>query len=68
MKQAVSLAIAAGIGLSIAGTAVHGQNSTLGTVKQREALKCGVNAGLPGFSQSDAMGNWRGLDVVGLQQ
>jgi general L-amino acid transport system substrate-binding protein len=39
------------------------QTSTLETVRQRGFVKCGVNAGLPGFSQSDDLGTWRGLDA-----
>jgi general L-amino acid transport system substrate-binding protein len=39
------------------------QTSTLSAVKQRGALNCGVNAGLPGFSQSDDNGNWTGFDA-----
>ena len=39
------------------------QNITLANVKQRGSLNCGVNNGLPGFSQSDNQGNWAGLDV-----
>ena len=39
------------------------QVSTLETVRQRGFVKCGVNAGLPGFSQSDDLGTWRGLDA-----
>jgi general L-amino acid transport system substrate-binding protein len=37
--------------------------STLGIVKQRGSLSCGVNIGLAGFSQPDDKGNWTGLDV-----
>src|SRR5262249_3030799 len=36
---------------------------TLDAVKSRGQLVCGVNTGLPGFSQADAQGNWSGLDV-----
>jgi general L-amino acid transport system substrate-binding protein len=36
---------------------------TLEAVKQRGALVCGVNTGLPGFSSPDAQGNWTGMDV-----
>ena len=32
-------------------------------MKKRGSLNCGVNSGLPGFSQSDDKGNWRGFDV-----
>ncbi|HSO84063.1 amino acid ABC transporter substrate-binding protein [Thiocapsa sp.] len=32
-------------------------------VKSREQLRCGVSEGIPGFSERDAEGRWRGLDV-----
>ncbi len=37
--------------------------NTLGTVKKRGYIACGVNTGLPGFSSSDSKGKWKGLDV-----
>jgi general L-amino acid transport system substrate-binding protein len=46
-----------------AAVSAHAQISTLDRVKQRGFLSCGINVGLPGFSQSDNRGNWRGLDV-----
>ncbi|WMC11067.1 amino acid ABC transporter substrate-binding protein [Oceanimonas pelagia] len=39
------------------------QAATLDDVKQRGVLKCGVNSGLPGFSNPDDKGVWKGLDV-----
>jgi general L-amino acid transport system substrate-binding protein len=36
---------------------------TLESVRSRGVLRCGVNEGLPGFSMSDANGEWSGLDV-----
>ena len=36
---------------------------TLEAVKSRGHLRCGVNAGLPGFSSPDQKGNWKGMDV-----
>jgi general L-amino acid transport system substrate-binding protein len=55
------LAIAACAAAVAAGTA-HAQ-STLDAVKSKGYLQCGVNTGLAGFSQPDARGNWKGLDV-----
>jgi general L-amino acid transport system substrate-binding protein len=49
--------------LGLGAPPANAQINTLDMVRQRGALNCGVNAGLPGFSQSDAKGNWRGLDV-----
>lgn len=43
--------------LSIASAA------TLDDVKAKGFLECGVNHGIPGFSNSDEKGNWRGMDV-----
>ncbi|MGB5833002.1 MAG: amino acid ABC transporter substrate-binding protein [Thiohalocapsa sp.] len=37
--------------------------TTLDAVKERGFLQCGVNTGLPGFSNADENGNWTGLDV-----
>ncbi len=36
---------------------------TLDAVKAKGFVQCGVNAGLPGFSNPDEKGNWVGLDV-----
>jgi general L-amino acid transport system substrate-binding protein len=41
-------------------TAVAG---TLDDVRARQKLICGVSEGLPGFSEKDASGIWRGFDV-----
>lgn len=37
--------------------------ATLDDVKAKGFLECGVNHGLPGFSESDLKGIWRGMDV-----
>src|SRR5262245_27023216 len=55
-------AVSLGVWLATAG-ATEAQIGTLETVRQRGVVNCGVNAGLPGFSQSDDLGNWRGLDA-----
>lgn len=36
---------------------------TLKRTMQRDAVLCGVNTGLPGFSNPDDKGNWSGFDV-----
>lgn len=36
---------------------------TLDAIKQRGALRCGVNTGLLGFSAPDSQGVWHGIDV-----
>ncbi len=38
-------------------------SATLDEVQKNGRLRCGVSTGLPGFSQADAGGRWRGLDV-----
>ena len=40
-----------------------GSSPTLTAVKARGSLVCGVNEGLPGFSNVDERGIWRGFDV-----
>lgn len=32
-------------------------------VKARGQVRCGVSEGIPGFSERDAAGSWRGLDM-----
>jgi general L-amino acid transport system substrate-binding protein len=44
-------------------TATAQPSGTLAAVKERGYLLCGSNAGLAGFGQADAQGNWAGLDV-----
>src|SRR5215510_4457442 len=36
---------------------------TLDSVKSKGFVACGTNTGLPGFSQPDSKGVWRGIDV-----
>ena len=36
---------------------------TFDAVKKKGFVQCGVNTGLPGFSNTDDNGNWKGLDV-----
>ena len=54
-----ALAILVGTNIS-AGTAAA---STLQDVKEKGFLQCGVSQGLPGFSNPDDKGGWRGIDV-----
>ena len=44
-----------------AGAATAG---TLGDVKGRDVLKCGVNTGFAGFAYPDSSGRWQGFDVA----
>ncbi len=47
--------------LSVISTAAVA--GTLDDVKKAGSLSCGVNTGLPGFSQPNAQNKWAGLDV-----
>lgn len=51
------------VGLSLWLTGSPASAATLDDVKTKGFLECGVNHGLPGFSDSDEQGNWRGMDV-----
>ena len=37
--------------------------SSLSSVKEHGAVRCGINESLPGFSMKDSEGQWKGLDV-----
>lgn len=45
------------------GSMAYAADGTLGAVKERGYVQCGVTAGVPGFSVPDEKGNWKGLDV-----
>ncbi|MGB5736445.1 MAG: amino acid ABC transporter substrate-binding protein [Thiohalocapsa sp.] len=60
-RKILRLACAAALLLAAAQTVSAG--ATLDAVKARGYLQCGVNTGLPGFSNADEQGNWTGLDV-----
>ncbi len=49
--------------IAVLATATLATAGTLDDVKKAGVLKCGVNTGLPGFSEADSKGQWRGLDV-----
>ena len=55
---AVAIAVAAG-----AITYERYDTKTLKRTRNRDAVLCGVNTGLPGFSSADEKGNWSGFDV-----
>lgn len=62
MKFGKIMATAAAVALTaFAGVAYAGQ--TVDSIKQRGALRCGVNTGLAGFSIADGQGRWSGLDA-----
>jgi len=49
--------------MAVSMIAATAQAGTLEDVKARGSLSCGVNTGVPGFSQPDEKNNWTGLDV-----
>jgi general L-amino acid transport system substrate-binding protein len=63
MINLVRLAIGAAIASSAVLSVARAQGDTVQTVRQRGSLNCGVNTGLPGFSQPDDKDAWRGLDA-----
>jgi general L-amino acid transport system substrate-binding protein len=50
-----------GLSLLLSSSILHAD--TLGEVKKRGFLKCGVGQGLAGFSSPDKAGQWHGIDV-----
>jgi general L-amino acid transport system substrate-binding protein len=60
------LLIGCAIALAVAATAFAYDRYDTKTLKRtirRDAVYCGVNTGLPGFSSADDKGNWSGFDV-----
>ena len=60
------LAIGGAIAIAVAAAAITYERydtETLKRTKNRGAVLCGVNTGLPGFSIADDKGNWTGFDV-----
>ena len=54
---------AAAIGIASVLLAPIATAGTLDDVRARKTLICGVSEGLPGFSEKDKSGAWRGFDV-----
>ena len=60
------LLIGCAIALAVAAAAITYERydtKTLKRTERRGAVHCGVNTGLPGFSNVDDKGNWSGFDV-----
>ncbi len=57
----ITSTIALGAVLAISATTASAD--TLGDVKSKGYVQCGVSTGLGGFSSADSKGNWKGLDV-----
>ena len=60
MKNFTSALLVSSV-LALAATSASAD--TLDSVKSKGHVQCGVSTGLPGFSNADASGNWKGLDV-----
>jgi len=56
----VKLIAAAVLSVAVVGVA---QAGTLGDVKRKGFIQCGVSQGVTGFSNADQAGNWTGIDV-----
>jgi general L-amino acid transport system substrate-binding protein len=60
------LAIGCAIAVAVAAAAITYERydtKTLKRTRNRDAVHCGVNTGLHGFSSMDEKGNWSGFDV-----
>jgi general L-amino acid transport system substrate-binding protein len=60
------LLIGLAIAVAVAAAAITYERYDTRTLKRtlrRDAVLCGVNTGLPGFSNPDGAGNWSGFDV-----
>src|SRR5712675_2086285 len=54
------------VAIGVAAAAITYERYDTKTLKRtvrRDAVHCGVNTGLPGFSADDGKGNWSGFDV-----
>lgn len=58
-----TLALAAAIAAPSLAPSIASAGPTLDAVKQRGALRCGVNTGLLGFSAPNTQGQWAGIDA-----
>src|SRR5262249_20898285 len=60
------LLIGFAVAIAVAAAAIafdRYDTQTLKRTMRRDAVLCGVNTGLPGFSSADEKGNWSGFDV-----
>lgn len=63
IKTLLTVAMAAGFGLSASAAYAQATSPTLDAIKAKGFVQCGVAEGVPGFAQPDAENNWAGLDV-----
>src|SRR5215469_7691047 len=60
------LLIGFAVAIAVAAAAIAYERYDTRTLKRtlrRDAVLCGVNTGLPGFSSADEKGNWSGCDL-----
>lgn len=60
---AASAAAALGAADALAQQGAATPSPTMNAIRQRGALICGVDVGVPGFATQDNQGRWQGLDV-----
>lgn len=64
MKQLIKTGAAIAVALAGLASAAQAQgNSVVAAIKARGNINCGVSPGVPGFSNPDDKGNWKGFDV-----
>jgi general L-amino acid transport system substrate-binding protein len=60
IKKILSTIAVLGVAFAVQTASAEG---TLDAVKKKGFIQCGVSVGLPGFSNPDEKGNWKGIDV-----
>ena len=60
-KMGLIAATTAAMTISFSGAAMSAD--TLSAVKERGFVQCGVTTGVPGYSNPDNKGKWKGMDV-----
>jgi len=63
LKTKPVAALASAILMLMATSSHAASGDTLAKVQKAGELRCGVSDGLPGFSNPDAKGNWKGIDA-----
>src|SRR5690348_16639585 len=63
VMKASAFAVGVAALVATAVTLPAAAEDTIGTIKQRGELICGVDPGVPGYSMPDANGNYQGLDI-----
>src|SRR4051794_11515951 len=64
---ATGLLVGCVVAVGVAASAITYERYDTKTLKRtvrRDAVYCGVNTGLPGFSAEDGKGKWSGFDVA----